>query len=430
MKSLSHALSKAWSELVRVQGPVASIALAGLCVALPLAPTLVPLFLMVTLLGLVIQHRSVMRWPGSIPWSTPWPWMIAYYLLHLLGMLWTSDQGFGWFDLQIKAPLLVLPVLALLMPKEVRVGRDAVLLLAVVANAFAAIVCIVSAVVRIALGAEASIAEEIFSARFSYFIHPSYFALYLTLSLAAWLLTPLHRTVSGGMGKVLLLLLVAGVVLCGSKMGWILMLVLLLAALIVQWKDREVRLSVAGLLLASAIGLVGLVSASPYARERVVEAWHAAFVAEVDPLAETSSAARRITWSAAGTLIDDHPLAGTGTGDIKNELVRLYTERGQLWAAEHRLNAHSQFLQSAACLGLSGLALLMLMVIIPLLGAIRCKDALLSTFLLLCAINWSVESMLEVQAGVVHFALFSMILYWTASAPEDRPLRRPNEPRP
>jgi O-antigen ligase len=199
-------------------------------------------------------------------------------------------------------------------------------------------------------------------------------------------------------------------------MGWILLALLLPVVLVLRWHDHALRRTLFGLAFISAAGLALLVTLSPYARDRVQEAWRAAFTETVQEDARTSSAVRRLTWSAAQELIANEPMLGTGTGDIKNELLRIYEERGQSWAKDHRLNAHSQFLQSAACLGVFALFMLLGSLVAPLFGTWK-RDALALIFLATCLLNWSVESMLEVQAGVV-WTVAMAFLFFTASKPD------------
>ena len=410
-----HPFRTAWRVLLAGHGPWAAGFFAFLVAALPLAPNLVPLALVLFIVAMVVQHRGHFRRPTRVVWLTPFPWLMAFFLLHVLGMAWTDDTSFGLYDLQIKAPLLVVPLLAMVVPTMSRNARHAVLFIATLANVLAVVVCLVSALVRMALGSEFGVAQEFFSARFSYLIHPSYFAMYLCFSLAAWLLTPMHTWMPAAANHAVLIALSLGVVLSGSKMGWILLALLLPAVLVLRWRDVPLRRTLIALGTFTGVGLALLVLASPYARDRVQEAWRAAFAEVVEDDAQTSSAVRRLTWSAAQELFAEAPLTGTGTGDIKNELLRIYGERGQMWAQEHRLNAHSQFLQSAACLGVFGILLLMLSLLIPLFG--QCKrEALAWVFLVACALNWSVESMLEVQAGVVWTVVMAFVLFSTSSA--------------
>lgn len=141
-----------------------------------------------------------------------------------------------------------------------------------------------------------------------------------------------------------------------------------------------------------------------------------------------STSARLHVWSAAWSLIQEAPVTGYGTGDVKDVLLKRYAERGLISAVEKKLNAHNQFLQSWVALGLSGVLLLLAM----LAGAtwrFR-RDPLFAGFLLLTFFNFLVESMLEIQAGVVFWALFYSV-FLNLQSPEGsyedhQPGRRPS----
>jgi O-antigen ligase len=124
-----------------------------------------------------------------------------------------------------------------------------------------------------------------------------------------------------------------------------------------------------------------------------------------------------LVWRAANALIVEQPVLGTGTGDVKDELMRVYTERGYTYPLEKRLNAHSQFLQTAVALGVPAAIWLLLMLLVPLWYAVRTGRQELIAILILAFLNWSVESMLEVQAGVVFFVLFAAMF---SDPPSDR----------
>jgi O-antigen ligase len=404
------AIATAWREMHEGLGKWPSVALLLLLVALPLAPGAVPLLLVLFIGATLVHHRRSIQRPGRQHWTTPLPWTALFFLWHVLAMAWTNDLDFGLFDLQIKAPLLVVPLLAMVLPVVPLPVRNSALFFHALAVALAVAVCIIMALVRIASGTGLAVSQEIFSSAFSLFLHPSYFALYLSFALATWVLTPIHARLKPVLSFTVLLLFCCGIVLCGSKLGWIALVLLLPFSLALRWQDRALRKTLLLLASASAVGLAVLIGGSPYARDRVEEAWRVAMQGEAADGAQTSSAVRTLTWSAAIALFREEPLLGTGTGDIKNELVRIYGERGQDWAQERRLNAHSQFLQTAACLGVMGLLALVMMVLAPFFGTSR-RDPLVVVLCALCALNWSVESMLEVQAGVVWTALMFLMLF-------------------
>jgi hypothetical protein len=95
---------------------------------------------------------------------------------------------------------------------------------------------------------------------------------------------------------------------------------------------------------------------------------------------------------------------------VKDELLKTYAKRGYVEPLKKKLNAHDQYLNTGVALGLGGMLLLVLMVIVPTVYAFGQGDVMLASFLLLNALNWTVESMLEVQAGTIFFAFFAWLL--------------------
>lgn len=377
---------------------------------LPVAPSAAVITAYAALLASARSNRF-RWWPGPGFLRSPFPWMMAFFLMHVIGMLWTSDTGFGLFDLQIKAALFLLPLLAMMAGPSWSRGRDLLLFIFSIACAVMVLVCTLASLVRIVGESALSPAQEIFSSYWSLALHPSYFALYSSTAIGAWCLLDIHRWLPRMLSTAVLAVLCTGVVLSASKIGWLLLLPLLGAVLLLRWRQREVRFTLLGMAALSTIGVAGLITLSPYARDRVQEMLRAVGEERHDAAAMTSSEVRWLTWGTAWELFKQAPVIGTGTGDIKNELVAAYVAHGYTGAAEKRLNAHDQYLQSAACLGVPGVLLALAMVLIPLF-TLRPLEPLPAIFLVLNAANWVVESMLEVQAGAVFFAVIACLLPW------------------
>jgi O-antigen ligase len=90
--------------------------------------------------------------------------------------------------------------------------------------------------------------------------------------------------------------------------------------------------------------------------------------------ASESSEMRMMTWKTAWNIFLQQPLTGTGTGDVNPELWKSFAEQGFLMPAEKHLNAHNQFLQTSAALGLPGLISLLLLPCYALLQGWREKN--------------------------------------------------------
>ncbi len=395
-----------------------NLAAIGIAVCLPLAPALLPP-LLILLAITAFWPRLQRSGKGMLRAEGPLFWMLLLYLLHLVGLLWTKNMDFAGLDLGIKAPLLVFPLIFLLgrpLRGVARIQRWFIL-----ANVLAVLICTVRALFTFTLNVSATtqpgaepmsafaLSVPFFSSEFAFFLHPTYMAMYLTWALILFLRPDPERSWNVRWSVVFGLLLLLGVLLCASKAGWLLLFLAGIGTLVERWSDRKLRRTVIiGLSAVFALGLV-LYSTTEYVHERVEQVVNALMDDSPKEDAANSTDDRRLVWRAAGFLVAEQPLLGVGTGDVKDEMLRMYAERGYIEPLTKKLNAHDQYLNTAVALGLVGAALLLLMILIPAVSAFRRRDVLLIFFLLLNALNWIVESMLEVQAGVMFFAFFAWI---------------------
>src|SRR5690606_7243974 len=109
-----------------------------------------------------------------------------------------------------------------------------------------------------------------------------------------------------------------------------------------------------------------------------------------------------------------HPL-GVGTGDINIELENHFRENGLEELADKELNPHNQFLQSAMAIGIPALLWFIFSLLFPFRKIIRTKDWLYAFFLCSMVLNLLVESMLEKQSGIIYFAFFNALFFFSTS---------------
>ena len=394
--------------------------LAAVAALMPLWPDGLPALLVaMLLLMLPWGHAAALRRPpfGAGAWQGPLPWFFLWYLWHVLGMAWSTDMPHGLFDLEVKLLFAVLPLLLLWAPEPWVRHRGLVLRVFRWAAALTMLFLVLRSTAlfihELQWRATGHYPEGLpytnifFSSYFSPWLHPSYLAMYAMFALYTAVLPG-----AGNAGmlerRVLPVVLVLGVLLTASKTGWLGLLLVLVHVLWLRWKEPQVRKAALLTALVSGALLTVLALSFGTGRAKLTDTWHALTAAE--PAGEDSSSSRVLVWKSAVELTRTHPLTGTGTGDIKNELMRVYAERGYQVPLERRLNAHSQFLQTAVALGIPAALLLLAGLLLPLRCALRQQQHLLVALLLLSLLNWSVESMLEVQAGVVFFAFFAALL--------------------
>jgi hypothetical protein len=187
--------------------------------ALPVHGPLVPIPLVV---GIILLLPQVAAWRGLgnkalllLP--------MAFYLLHVLGMAWTSDIDFGLFDLEVKLSLLLLPLVAagMVLPGGKDLLRPAMvafsvgLMVAMVLSVQACIAC------YMAHGWMECFTQSYLSA----YVHPSYMAWYGCWALFYWGRELLDGRVVTGRWRTaviaFLALLLVYVVMLASKSGLI-----------------------------------------------------------------------------------------------------------------------------------------------------------------------------------------------------------------
>lgn len=402
--------SSAFAELRYEHGLPAALGFAMTLVALFFLPGLAALLMGATCAALLFRHgvaRPRAAWP--LLFGSQAGWMAVLYVLYVAGVGWSANLDYALFDLQVKASMLLLPLVLVVLPPGGRRGGDALLRLFGIVSAVAVVVCVGMAFWRFGAhcigyfqGQRTAPSTSYFvSSNFSLFLHPSYFAMYLSLG-------AFHTDPERGDGKrwrwTVHALQILGIVLCASKLGWMVLASWWIITLVVRWRDRQARQRALLGLLASAALLTLLVRVSPFFREKVDQFGNAARGAPVDVSDSGSTASRRMIWGAALPLIEEHMPWGTGTGDVKDILLARYAELGYTHAVEQRLNAHSQWIQTTLTLGVPGALMLLAMILVPVPIALRRRDGTSLVLSSLLASNWAVESMLETQAGVIFLA--------------------------
>jgi O-antigen ligase len=334
----------------------------------------------------------------------------SFYLLHLIGLLYTENMKAGAFDVQVKLSLLLFPVIYVSRPLQKEQLKPLFISLLTGSLLCAFILLIRAGLSFLATNDSKFFFYEDFS---SYLIHPSYLAMYLNIGIT-WILIQLYEKtgVFGRFSKpisVLLILFFSFIlVLLSSKLGLITLTLIYLIALI-RYSFKNHTVGIIGLILVIAMGL-GIVKFVPAITDRVKTAMSAITSTTVNNADAESTAVRMLIWKAANQVIAEHLIAGTGTGDSKDELIKEYERRGMIGAVEHRLNAHNEFYQVFVALGLIGFITFCMQLIAPLVVSIREKCSIYTFFLIILILNFLTESMLEGEAGVLFYAFFNSIL--------------------
>lgn len=338
---------------------------------------------------------------------TKWSYvLIGYFLIHAIGYFFSENKGVALFAIEKKLGFLIFPLFifsSAYTTKQVNKIIDAFIAACILSSLF----CIARTIYRYF----ADGVNDFYYKEFSYFLHPSYFAMYLIFAIILLILVVKRRSTEVKRSYIysIFLLFIVAIYFCSSKMGLLSALLVLPLTFIISEKVNAKILS--GTLLILVAGLFVTNKFFPEPFDRMKMAANVMFSKKaIDKSDVESTAVRILIWEESMKIIKENFLFGTTPGDLTDKLNEAYQKNGLTGAYANSLNAHNQFLQTFIGTGIIGFILLLLMTVYALVYAIIRKYYLLALFSLLVICNFMVESMLQVHAGVIFFVFFFCLL--------------------
>lgn len=329
--------------------------------------------------------------------------LITFFLLHLVGLLYSTNMHAGWFDIEVKLTMILFPLVFFLSDFLTEQKRKYLLLTFVTGTALGMFMCVGDAFYEY----YANNVNNFFYMKLSIFHHPTYFAMYICFSLATILKylfydeSEFSKFVKS-IFIILIFLFAVFIYMLSSKAG-IIIYFITLATMSVPVLFKKNKRIFASFILLFAVFQIWFSLTQNMRFETVSKSLA---TAEENVTTAESNGVRVLIYEAAIYIIKSNYVVGVGTGDIKDELMLEYKVRNMKGAFENKLNAHSQFLETFIGQGIAGISLLLLIFLVPFISSVKSKNWLLMTFVILVALNFLTESMLNTQAGVVFFAFF------------------------
>ena len=336
--------------------------------------------------------------------------LLAFFLIHALGYFFSVNKDGALNAIEIKLSFLAFPILiGASNYNELQIKK---IVISFVSG------CVMVSVIDIFRAFYLYLFQDFnafFYTEFSYFMHPSYFAMYLIFAqliilmfYPKWLSHLSNLNVKIGFMTIIFL---TTIFLCSSKMGLITAFLLLPLTFGIILYNNGYKKTIAGLLLALMIGIAMAYKLFPTPFERIKQAFKVTSSSEtIDKTDAESTAVRILIWKESIKLIENNLVFGTTAGDANDKLVEAYEREGLAGALRKKLNAHNQFLQTFIGTGIIGFVLLLIMTFGTLIFGFIKRNYLLSLFSILAIFNFLVESMLQAQAGFIFFAFFFCIL--------------------
>lgn len=121
-----------------------------------------------------------------------------------------------------------------------------------------------------------------------------------------------------------------------------------------------------------------------------------------------STAGRIQAWQASIAILMASP-GGVGTGDVEEELASQYQSVESEYAFKKRMNPHSVWLQMAVSHGWMGLLVMLIWWGGTLVLSAQSGNVLLGVWAVVWVMNGTIESLLEMQQGIVPTVLLGCV---------------------
>jgi O-antigen ligase len=335
-------------------------------------------------------------------------------------MLYSQNMEYGLFDLQVKLSLILFPLIFATVERDFPFQK-------LMTNVYKAFIagCLAGTLILFGIALYYYIGSRdpavFFYTHLSRFLHPSYLSMYLNLavSILAYFLIRKEPPLTNKIRIILVMLLFyfsVVIFLLSSKAGIFSLLFLSLMIIIYFLVIHKQVWKGLTLFLLIVITFYVAFNFLPSIADRFKRTESALSEQEKSSSGKMESNSERlVVWKAGIEVIRKHPVFGVGTGDVKDALLLEYQKENKLLVYNMRLNAHNQYLQTYIALGILGAVLLIILLVLPGWMAIRRIHFIYFSFLAVFAFNILVESMLEVQAGVVYYAFFNALIFfgWT-----------------
>lgn len=394
----------------------------GCCLALvffiPVFGRVLPPIIAFMVLNWLVEGRFIRNFSQFFKESFRWKTFLlsSLFLLFFLGMTYSSNRQYGWFDLEIKFSLILFPLLFSTIDDSLDRKQIKRILIAFVAGCFTGSIMLL--IHAFQSYSETGRMDPFAYTNLSWYFHPSYMSMYLSFAISILLFFIIEQwnTIPwfGKAGIILLLLwFFLFIIFLSSKGGFLgLFSIIFFYILILGFKYRK-WMSAAGLLILTILLFFLSFEMFPFAMNRISQAEQDLTGKVASKKHDSSVSDRIVVWKACSGIIRENLLFGVGTGDVKDELLNAYKAENFQAALESKLNAHNQYLQTFVSLGITGFLTLLAMILIPAWMSVKRNHYIFFSFLLLFAVNILVESMLEIQQGVIFYAFFNTLLFWS-----------------
>jgi O-antigen ligase len=401
--------------------------------SLPLFPILLPKFIFAWLFLWLLEGEF--KYKLSVLKSNKIFFFIftGFYIYHLAGGLYSENIPSFLFDAEVKASFFIFPFLILSPKFKDKIFTHTILKFFIYGILTAIAFCLLRASYRTIIMDEATFIklsnlgnpiQHIFTyTELSYFLHPGYFSAYILFSLLILFYFKtehfhVYIVKKNYLFYSIFLLFIVFIFLLSSKAGLIAFVITFLIVGFVHilklkklWYfiPMGIIVFVFIYLMANYNYRVKFLITEIKRQTKEIRSGN-----NEDLITGIKNANDRVTiWINSIDIVRENFIFGVGSGDIKDELLKMYKTHKMDDAYATKLNVHNQYIETLIGQGIIGLLWLLSILLLPLIISIKEKKIFFTGFIIIAGINLFFESMFNTQAGVIFFGFFYSLFFLT-----------------
>ena len=366
----------------------------------------------------------------SIPYKELFVGFIVFFLLTILSLFYSKDFDYGLFHIQEKLSIAFFPIILAGSNKIIKNNFKTVLLIFVLGNFIASAYYLLNAIIPniviengnwyikfwiwdihkpFSFWKVVNMRVSTFSYSYlSVFKHPAYFAMYLTFSISILIYLYKQKMAKKKWQKLAMITTMVFfafmIYLLQSSAGFITFGIVSILSVLYEFKAKQKKRYIFIGSIFVVMGILALSFSKPV-QKRLKDYTDVILNPKTSKLFDKDD--RIGLWYSAVEVIKENLWFGTAPADLSDELAKKYKKHNLKDAQEEKLNAHNQYLETFAGLGIFGFLSLIFILVYGFYLAYKKRHYLLFFLLIILSINFLFESMMNRMAGI----LFMMFFY-------------------
>lgn len=358
----------------------------------------------------------LIRKPSDFSWSNKLMWLfVAFFMLTAASVLYSENVSVAIFALDKKISLLIFPLVLGTSPPISSYRFDRLMVIAVSSTSLAILFCLSAAFFRMVSGVEGGFFWKDLTAPLNEF-HPTYLSLYINFHIGWLLIYFFEKRKFLTHGNTILIFGVIAffylsLALLSSKIHLLLSVCVPFIAAFCRLSKRSLLRIIPLFIAVVCIFALILKDIKTWERFKHIHNFSYRLDAPVNTFNEFTI--RLAIAECSWIIIRNNMAFGVGIGDVYDELDKVYRAVEYKFGYLDQQNPHNEYLSQWLATGMVGLVLMLGILFLLFKRAIKDKRYDFLILLILFAVTFAIESLLERQKGIVLFSLLTSLYVFT-----------------